>query len=84
MTRITDPLRSQIDTLNAAHHRTLDDMVEQVYAVFEARGAGRVIRRTWIEYWLAKGRTPIEIVNIALGRARPVRRPDAHLGGIEV
>lgn len=78
MTRILFPLRTQIETLDAANRRDMDDMVEQTYAVFEARGAGRVIRRTWIEYWLSKGKSPQEIVNIALGR-----KPDAHLGGIE-
>jgi hypothetical protein len=82
VTRITQPLRTPIQLLNDAHLRANDDMVEQVYAVFESRGAGRTIRRPWIEYWLGKGKSPIEIVNIALGRPR---RPDAHLGagGIE-
>ena len=60
--------------------RNLDDLVEQSYAVLESRGCQRrVIRRSWIEWWLQRGETPLTVANIALG----YRRPDAHLGGID-
>lgn len=60
--------------------RDLDDLIEQTKAVFRTRGVDpKVISLEFLEYWLTRGKSPLDVVNIALG----YRRPDAHLGGID-
>lgn len=81
------PLEEALAEINA---RSENDMVEQVYAVLDSRNAPRcTLRRAWIVEWLRQGKSPIEIVNLALGHPQwpwqpspePPRKPDAHLGG---
>ena len=58
--------------------RCIPDRIEQTYAVLSNRGCDRrLIRHEWIQYWLERGKTPLEVADIALGRPRS----DAHLGG---
>lgn len=40
---------------------------------------GNVIDVSWVRYWLERGKSPLEIAQMA----RSPRRPDAHLGGTE-
>lgn len=72
--------RTPAESIAASSRASMDDMVEQVYAVLESRGAPRrTLRPSWILVWLQKGMSPQEIVNLAIGEPRWAH--DAHLGG---
>lgn len=83
MTRLTRPLRTLAQHIAAANRAVLADQLEQFYAVLESRGVARTLcQPAWVRYWLKQGKTPTQIVNIAIGPP-PRKAPDAHLGGVD-
>lgn len=56
-------------SVSPADLNCLGELVEQTYIGLAKRGCARqFIRAAWIEWWLTQGKTPSEVVNIALGR----------------
>lgn len=73
MSSISKPHLTSAEQIAESSRRSMDDMVEQVYAVLDSRGAPRgTCRPSWILMWLQKGKTPQEIVDLAIGPRRPV------------
>lgn len=84
MTRIATPHLTFEQSVESILRRTFADLVAQTHALFESRGvAPTLVAPDFIVFHLEAGRTPLEVVHIALGNGyrKPARQRDGHPGG---